>query len=128
MRWIKNRFPGPAGRYWHAGPSGPPPAPAVRRPRTRQRHPPAAGFPIADPVGVDIELLGQFGQRLLAPEGGQGYFRLGGRVVATGSSAHQMLQVFGVAYAIRERFIHLTRCSDFRGHLCFNCPAGPQPK
>jgi hypothetical protein len=38
---------------------------------------------------VDIELLGQLGQRLLAPDGGQRYLGLEFRgVVATGSTGH----------------------------------------
>jgi hypothetical protein len=45
------------------------------------------GFPLRDLVGVNVELLRQLGQRLLALQGGQGHLRLEcRRVVPTRSS------------------------------------------
>jgi hypothetical protein len=44
---------------------------------------------VRDLIGVDIELLSQFGQRLLALDCGQSHFRLESRsVVSTGALPH----------------------------------------
>ena len=48
-------------------------------------------LPLRDLVGVDIELLRQLGQRLLALDRGQGHLRLEGRcVVPAGSFRHRL--------------------------------------
>ena len=39
------------------------------------------GFPLRDLIGVNVELLRQFGQRLLALQSRKGHFRLEGRCV-----------------------------------------------
>ena len=47
------------------------------------------GFPLGDLIGVDVELLRQFGQRLLPLHGGQSHLRLEGCcVVPARSLAH----------------------------------------
>ena len=48
-------------------------------------------LPLRDLIGVNVELLRQFGQRLLALQGGQGHFRLESRrVVPTRSFGHNL--------------------------------------
>src|SRR3954463_3257509 len=57
---------------------------------------------------MDIELLGQFGQRLLAPHGGQGHLRFEGRrMVPAGSSAHCLSCSAAILAAVRQK-LHLS--------------------
>src|SRR3954452_6895546 len=53
---------------------------------------------------MDIELLGQFGQRLLAPHGGQSHLRFESRrVVPAGSSAHRLSCSAAILAALRQK-------------------------
>jgi hypothetical protein len=75
-------------------------------------------LPVGDLVGVQIEPLGEFGQRLVAANGGQRNARLERRgVVTSGPSAHSVLRFLGPPARSQEQIVHLSRCPDFRGHL-----------
>src|SRR3954469_15894095 len=82
------------------------------RSRLRPEHPgrplQELSLPGRDLVGVDIELLGQFGQRLLAPYGSQGHLRFESRrVVPAWLSAHRFSCSAAILAAVRQR-LHLS--------------------
>src|SRR3954465_5576946 len=53
---------------------------------------------------MDIELLGQFGQRLLTLHGSQGHLRFESRcVVPAGSSAHRLSCSAAILAAVRQK-------------------------
>src|SRR3954452_24381686 len=87
----KNRSPASALRSWHAAPSGLPLAPRLRaehpsRPVEKLR------LPLGDLVGMNVELLCQLGQRLVASNGGQSHLRLESRcVVPARSFGHRLV-------------------------------------
>ena len=69
--------------------------------------------PLRDLVWVNIELLGQLGQRLLASDGRQCHFRFEGRaVVPPWSSGHGALLALG-NHADNARIIHSSPLSRF---------------
>src|SRR5215211_8427864 len=85
------------------------------RSRLRTEHPGSPlqelSFPGRDLVGMDIELLSQFGQRLLAPHGGQSHLRLKSRrMVPAWSSAHRLSCSAAILAAVRQK-LHSS-------HLC----------
>jgi hypothetical protein len=63
-----------------------------------------------------LERPGQFGQRLLAVDGGQRHLRLEGRAVAAVGSLRHVLSRRGILAALRQNF-HLSDCADFPSHL-----------
>src|SRR4051794_27926020 len=76
-------------------------------------------LPLGDLVGVNVELLCQLGQRLLALDGGQSHLRLESRcVVPTWSSCHGFSCAVCILAAFRQK-LHLSRCSDFPSQLCW---------
>src|SRR4051794_7941104 len=82
------------------------------RSRLRPEHPSSPlqelSLPGHDLVGMDIELLGQFGQRLLAPHGGQSHLRFESRrVVPAWSSAHRYSCSAAILAAVRQK-LHLS--------------------
>ena len=77
-------------------------------------------LPVGDLVGVDVELLGELCQRLVAADGGERNSRLERLGMVTwGPSAHSLLRFLGPpARSAGAEFSHLSRCPDFRGRLC----------
>src|SRR5690242_9867839 len=74
-------------------------------------------LPLSDLIGVNVELLSQLGQRLLAPDGGQSHLRLESRcVVPARSSGHCFSCAARILAAFRQK-LHLSRCSDFLSQL-----------
>src|SRR4051794_13468210 len=78
------------------------------RSRLRPEHPSRPlqelSLPGRDLVGMDIELLGQFSQRLLALHGGQSHLRFESRrVVPAGSSAHRFSCSAAILAAVRQK-------------------------
>src|SRR4051812_43501017 len=78
------------------------------RSRLRPEHPSRPlqelSLPGHDLVGMDIELLGQFGQRLLAPHGSQSHLRFESRrVVPAWSSAHRFSCSAAILAAVRQK-------------------------
>src|SRR4051812_10171941 len=74
-------------------------------------------LPLGDLVGMNVELLRQLGQRLLALDGGQSHLRLESRcVVPTWSSGHCFSCAARILAAFRQK-LHLSRCSVFPSHL-----------
>src|SRR3954447_4689381 len=66
---------------------------------------------------MNVELLRQLGQRLLALDGGQSHLRLESRcVVPTWSSGHCFSCAARILAAFRQK-LHLSRCSVFPSHL-----------
>jgi hypothetical protein len=64
-----------------------------------------------------VELLRQFGQRLLTLKGGQGHLRLESRsVIPAGSFGHVVSCPAAIIAAFRQK-LHLSLCADFPGHL-----------
>lgn len=79
------------------------------------------GLPLGDLVGMDIMLLGQFGQGLLATEGGQRHFGLERRrVVPAGTSAHLLLLIPRAYHARIRPPVHLAHCPESRDQLSVN--------
>jgi hypothetical protein len=66
--------------------------------------------PGRDLVWTEIELFGQFGQRLLALDSGQSHLRLEGRAAAYSSSCSLL---FTAAYAAFRQNFHLSRLFRF---------------
>src|SRR3954467_15215562 len=63
-------------------------------------------LPGRDLVRMDIELLRQFGQRLLTPYGSQGHLRFESRrVVPAGSSAHHLSCSAAILAAVRQKLV-----------------------
>src|SRR5215218_10195671 len=78
------------------------------------------GLPLGDLVGMHIELLGQFGQGLLALHSGQGHFGLESRrVIAARSLAHRFSCSAAILAAVRQK-LHLSRCPNFPSRLCLH--------
>src|SRR5215213_6081919 len=82
------------------------------RSRLRPEHPgrpvQELSLPGRDLVGMNVKLLRQFGQRLLAPHGGQGHLRLEiRRVVPARSSAHRLSCSAAILAAVRQK-LHLS--------------------
>src|SRR3954447_14668797 len=66
---------------------------------------------------MNVELLCQLGQRLLALDGGQSHLRLESRcVVPARSSGHCFSYAARILAAFRQK-LHLSRCSDFQSQL-----------
>src|SRR3954467_2397020 len=82
------------------------------RSRLRTKHPGGPlqelSLPGRDLVGVDIELLGQFGQRLLTLHGGHSHLRFESRrVVPAWSSAHRFSCSAAILATVRQK-LHLS--------------------
>src|SRR3954462_4668344 len=74
-------------------------------------------LPLGDLVGMNVELLCQLGQRLLALDGSQSHLRLECRcVVPARSSRHDFSCAARILAAFRQK-LHLSRCSDFLSQL-----------
>src|SRR3954447_1307800 len=87
------------------------------RSRLRTEHPGSPlqelSLPRRNLVGMDIELLRQFGQRLLTPHGGQGHLCLEcRRMVPAGSSAHRLSCSAAILAAVRQK-LHSSRLCRF---------------
>jgi hypothetical protein len=67
--------------------------PEPNKPAARGQHP---GLPVGDLVRVSIELLGQFGQRLLACQSNPSQHCLGGRSVVPANSFRHVVGGFGL--------------------------------
>src|SRR3954454_15671392 len=82
------------------------------RSRLRPQHPgrplQELSLPGRDLVGMNVKLLRQLSQRLLAPYGSQGHLRFESRrVVPAGSSAHRLSCSAAILAAVRQR-LHLS--------------------
>src|SRR3954465_11637900 len=76
-------------------------------------------LPLGDLVRVNVELLSKLGQRLVALYGGQSHLRLEGRcVVPAWSFGHRLSWSPAILAVVRQK-LHLSRCSDFLGQLCW---------
>src|SRR3954466_8162534 len=80
--------------------------------RLRPEHPGSPlqelSLPGRDLVGMNVKLLRQLSQRLLAPYGSQGHLRFESRrVVPAGSSAHRLSCSAAILAAVRQR-LHLS--------------------
>src|SRR5688572_27313580 len=85
--------------------------------RAEQPGCPVEKLPLGNLVGMNVELLCQLGQRLLALDGGQSHLRLESRcVVPTWSSRHGLSCAARILAAFRQK-LHLSRCSDFLSQL-----------
>jgi hypothetical protein len=74
-------------------------------------------LPLGDLIWMDIELLGQFSQRLLALGRGQSHFRFKSRcVVPAWSFAHRLSCSTAILAAFRQK-LHLSRRPNSSGHL-----------
>src|SRR3954454_1704255 len=74
-------------------------------------------LPGRDLVRMDIELLRQFGQRLLALDGGQSHLGLGSRaVVPARSSRHRLSCSRAILAAVRQK-LHLSTCPNLPSQL-----------
>src|SRR3974377_1824652 len=66
---------------------------------------------------MDIALLAQFSQRLLALDRGQSHFRFKSRcVVPAWSFAHRLSCLTAILAAFRQK-LHLSRCPNSSGHF-----------
>ena len=75
-------------------------------------------LPFGDLGGMDTELLGQFGQRLVAFDGGQRHLRLEGRSMIPSRSFHCLAPLVGhLAVALVKPGYHLPHCPNFRSPL-----------
>lgn len=74
--------------------------------------------PLGHLVGVNVVLLRDLGDRLVALDGVQGHLGLERRrVVATGSSAHLSAPDLGLYPRPAEQLIHFAACSEIRNRL-----------
>src|SRR5919206_3212418 len=85
--------------------------------RLRTKHPGSPfqelSLPGRDLVGMQIELLGEFGQRLLPPHGSQGHLCLEGRrMVPARSFAHRLSCSAAILAAVRQK-LHSAPLSKF---------------
>src|SRR5215213_5398248 len=93
--------------------------------RLRTEHPGSPvqelSLPGRNLVGMDIELLGQFGQRLLAPYGSQGHLRFESRrMVPAWSSAHRLSCSAAILAAVRQKTsTTYPTCSKIPSQLCW---------
>src|SRR5712671_505185 len=78
-------------------------------------------LPLGDLVGMDIELLRQIGQRLLAFDRGQSHFRLEGRCVAPACSLAHRLSCSTAILAVVRQKLHLSSCPSLSGQLSQSC-------
>src|ERR1700730_17862309 len=70
-------------------------------------------LPLGDLIGMDVELLGQFGQRLLALDRSQSHFSLESRrVVPAWSFAHCLSCSTAILAALRQK-LHLSSCPNY---------------
>src|SRR5215204_4640162 len=95
--------------------------------RLRTEHPGGPlqelSLPGRDLVGMNIELLGQFSQRLLAPHGSQSHLRLEGRrMVPAWSFAHRLSCSAAILAAVRQKR-HLSNLSK-NPEPALNAPSG----
>src|SRR5690606_18135975 len=75
--------------------------------------------PLLDLVRVDVEVLRQFDQGLLALDRRHRHFRLEWRtVIPAWSSCHGLLLACSIMLLLRGKSTH-PGCSDFRNHLWF---------
>src|SRR5215204_7581971 len=75
-------------------------------------------LPGRDLVRMDVELLRQFGQRLLAFDGGQSHLRLESRaVIPARSSRHRLSCSRAILAAVRQK-LHLSTCPNLPSQLC----------
>src|SRR5215204_3118212 len=90
------------------------------RGRLRTEHPGSPfqelGLPCRNLVGMNIKLLGEFGQRLLASHSSQSYLRLKGRAVVPARSSRHRLSCPAASLAAVRQKLHSS-------HLCRN----PEP-
>src|SRR6056297_1695431 len=76
--------------------------------------------PLLDLVRMDVEILRQFDQRLLALDRGHRHFRLEFRaVVPARSSCHGLLLARSIMLPLRGKSTY-AGCSDFWNHLCLS--------
>src|SRR4051794_19149626 len=67
---------------------------------------------------MNVKLLRQFGQRLLAPYGGQGHLRFESRrMVPAGSSAHRLSCSAAILAAVRQKTSTYPTCSKIPSQL-----------
>src|SRR5919205_982040 len=97
--------------------------------RLRTKHPGSPvqelSLPGRDLVRMPIELLGEFGQRLLPPQGSQGHLCLEGRhMVPARSFAHRLSCSAAILAAMRQK-LHSAPLSKFpEPSLLLLCPDG----
>src|SRR5215213_11250842 len=90
--------------------------------RLRTEHPGSPvqelSLPSRNLVGMNIELLGQFGQCLLALHGSQGHLRFEcWRMVPAGSSAHRLSCSAAILAAVRQKTSTYPTCSKIPSQL-----------
>jgi hypothetical protein len=73
--------------------------------------------PRRDLVRVNVKLLGQLSQRLLALYGSQGSLRLEGRAVVPACSLRYLISCSVAMLAAFRQKSHLTHCVDLPSHL-----------
>src|SRR4051812_49203218 len=74
-------------------------------------------LPGRDLVRMNVELLRQFGQRLLALDGGQSHLRLESRaVIPARSSRHRLSCSRAILAAVRQK-LHLSTCPNLPSQL-----------
>ena len=73
--------------------------------------------PDRDLVRVNVKLLRQLGQRLLALHGSQGHLRLEGRAVVPACSLRHLISCSAAMLAAFRQKLHLAACPDFPSHL-----------
>src|SRR5215204_5622971 len=79
-------------------------------------------LPGRDLVRMDVELLRQFSQRLLALDGGYSHLRLEGRaVVPARSSRHRLSCSRAILAAVRQK-LHLPTCPNSPSQLSTSIP------
>src|SRR5687768_12940071 len=74
-------------------------------------------LPLSDLVGMNVELLSQLGQRLVASDGGQSHLRLESRCVVPARSFGHRLSWSPAILAVVRQKLHLSRCPDFPSQL-----------
>ena len=75
--------------------------------------------PRRDVVRVNVELLRQLGQRLLALHGSQGHLRLEGGAVVPARSLRHLISCSAAMLAAFRQKLHLAACPNFPSHLCY---------
>jgi hypothetical protein len=73
--------------------------------------------PDGDLVRVNVKLLRQLGQRLLALHGSQSHLRLESRTVVPACSPRHLISCSAAILAAFRQKSHLTHCADLPSHL-----------
>lgn len=76
------------------------------------------GFPGRDLIRMNVELLGQVGQRLFTLESGQCHLRFESQGVVPAGPFRQVNSCSAAILAAFRQEFHLWPCTDFPGHLC----------